>query len=73
MPETEADEREHARHLGISNRPRDRQRLTERAITLLVQGLTIRQAGAVIDVPTSSLRQWLREAGVKLNERGVLS
>jgi hypothetical protein len=72
LPEIEADEREHARRLGISDRFRDRQRLVDRAVTLLGRGMTIRQAGDVIDVPTSSLRHWLREAGVKVNERGVL-
>jgi hypothetical protein len=73
MGDIEADERDHARRLGMPDRVRDRQRLVERAVTLLGHGMTVRQAGDVIDVPTSSLRHWLREAGVKLNERGVLS
>jgi hypothetical protein len=71
IPDIEADERDQARRLGLPDRARDRQRLIERAITLLGQGRTIREAGDVIDVGTSTLRAWLKEAGVQLNERGV--
>ena len=51
---------------------RDRARITERAETLLHQGMTIRAAGDALDVPTSTLRHWLREAGVRVGPDGTL-
>jgi hypothetical protein len=52
---------------------RDRARLTEIAQTLLHQGATIRAAGDELGVPTSTLRHWLREAGVRVGADGTLT
>ncbi len=52
---------------------RDRARLVETAQTLLHQGATIRAAGDQLDVPTSTLRHWLREAGVRVGADGTLT
>ncbi len=52
---------------------RDRARLVEIAQTLLHQGATIRAAGDQLDVPTSTLRHWLREAGVRVGADGTLT
>lgn len=52
---------------------RDRARITERAETLLHQGMTIRAAGDALDVPTSTLRHWLRDAGVRVGPDGTLT
>jgi hypothetical protein len=53
--------------------PRDRARLVERAETLLHRGMTIRAAGDVLEVPTSTLRHWLRESGVRVGPDGTLT
>lgn len=52
---------------------RDRARLVDIAQTLLHQGATIRAAGDRLDVPTSTLRHWLREAGVRVGADGTLT
>jgi hypothetical protein len=52
---------------------RDRARLVEIAQTLLHQGATIRAAGDELGVPTSTLRHWLREAGVRVGAGGTLT
>ena len=52
---------------------RDRARLVDIAQTLLHQGATIRAAGDQLDVPTSTLRHWLREAGVRVGADGTLT
>jgi len=52
---------------------RDRARLVEIAQTLLHQGATTRAAGDQLDVPTSTLRHWLREAGVRVGADGTLT
>jgi hypothetical protein len=52
---------------------RDRARLMEIAQTLLHQGATIRAAGDQLDVPTSTLRHWLRETGVRVGADGTLT
>ena len=52
---------------------RDRARLVDIAQTLLHQGATIRAAGDELDVPTSTLRHWLREAGVRVGGDGTLT
>lgn len=52
---------------------RDKARITERAETLLHQGMTIRAAGDALEVPTSTLRHWLREAGVRVGPDGTLT
>jgi len=57
---------------GQADLARDRARVVERAETLLHQGMTIRAAGDVLEVPTSTLRHWLREAGVRVGPDGTL-
>ena len=52
---------------------RDRLRLVDIAQTLLHQGATIRAAGDQLEVPTSTLRHWLREAGVRVGADGTLT
>jgi hypothetical protein len=52
---------------------RGRARLVEIAQTLLHQGATIRAAGDELGVPTSTLRHWLREAGVRVGADGTLT
>ena len=52
---------------------RGRARLVEIAQTLLHQGATIRAAGDELGVPTSALRHWLREAGVRVGADGTLT
>jgi hypothetical protein len=52
---------------------RDKGRIVERAETLLHQGMTIRAAGDALDVPTSTLRHWLREAGIRVGPDGTLT
>lgn len=52
---------------------RDRARLLEIAQTLLQHGATIRAAGDKLGVPTSTLRHWLREAGVRVGPDGTLT
>jgi hypothetical protein len=52
---------------------RDRARLLETAQTLLHQGATIRAAGDELGLPTSTLRHWLREAGVRVGADGTLT
>lgn len=52
---------------------RGRARLVEIAQTLLHQGATIRAAGDELGLPTSTLRHWLREAGVRVGADGTLT
>lgn len=52
---------------------RRRARLVEIAQTLLHRGATIRAAGDELGVPTSTLRHWLREAGVQVGADGTLT
>jgi hypothetical protein len=60
--------------LGLSaGAARGRARLVEIAQTLLHQGATIRAAGDELGVPTSALRHWLREAGVRVGADGTLT
>jgi hypothetical protein len=64
----------HAARLGLpTDTARDRARLLERVQTLLHQGATIRQAGDALDVPTSTLRAWLRAAGIRVGTDGTLT
>ncbi|HEY6315112.1 MAG TPA: helix-turn-helix domain-containing protein [Streptosporangiaceae bacterium] len=60
-------------HGGLADPVRDKARIVERAETLLCQGMTIRAAGDALDVPTSTLRHWLREAGVRVGPDGTLT
>jgi ribonuclease R len=52
---------------------RGRARLVEIAQTLMHRGATIRAAGDELGVPTSTLRHWLREAGVRVGADGTLT
>jgi len=52
---------------------RGRARLVEVGQTLLHHGATIRAAGDELGMPTSTLRHWLREAGVRVGADGTLS
>ena len=36
-------------------------------------GMTVRQAGDQLEIPTSTLRHWLREAGLELGPNGTLA
>ena len=58
-------------HAGQADLVRDKARTVERAETLLHQGMTIRAAGDALEVPTSTLRHWLREAGVRVGPDGT--
>jgi len=60
-------------HTGQADLVRDKARTVERAETLLHQGMTIRAAGDALEVPTSTLRHWLREAGVRVGPDGTLT
>ena len=60
-------------HGGQADLVRDKARTVERAETLLHRGLTIRAAGDALDVPTSTLRHWLREAGIRVGPDGTLT
>jgi hypothetical protein len=60
-------------HGAQADLARDKARIVERAETLLHQGMTIRAAGDVLEVPTSTLRHWLREAGVRVGPDGTLT
>ena len=57
---------------GQADLVRDKARIVERAETLLHQGMTIRAAGDALEVPTSTLRHWIREAGVRVGPDGTL-
>ena len=58
---------------GQADPVRDRARIIERAETLLHRGMTIRGAGDALEVLTSTLRHWLREAGVRVGPDGTLT
>jgi hypothetical protein len=58
---------------GQADPVRDKARIVERAETLLHRGMTIRAAGDTLEVPTSTLRYWLREAGVRVGPDGTLT
>jgi len=60
-------------HGGQADLVRDKARIVERAETLLHQGMTIRAAGDALEVPTSTLRHWIREAGVRVGPDGTLT
>jgi hypothetical protein len=60
-------------HGAQADPARDKARTVERAETLLHQGMTIRAAGDVLEVPTSTLRHWLREAGIRVGPDGTLT
>src|SRR5262249_54772392 len=63
----------HGDRLGLPGEdPRARARLLDTAQTLLHAGSTIRQAGDSLGVPTSTLRRWLRPAGVAVGSGGTL-
>lgn len=59
--------------LAAETTDRDRARLTEIARTMLHSGMTVRQAGDHLEIPTSTLRHWLREAGLELGPDGTLA
>jgi hypothetical protein len=59
--------------LAAETTDRDRARLTEIARTMMHSGMTVRQAGDHLEIPTSTLRHWLREAGVELGPNGTLT
>ncbi len=61
------------RDAGKADLLRDRARIVERAETLLHRGMTIRAAGDVLEVPTSTLRHWLREAGIRVGPDGTMT
>ncbi|MBA3490377.1 MAG: hypothetical protein H0T78_12720 [Longispora sp.] len=64
----------HSDRLGLpAEDPRARQRLLDIAQTLLHAGSTIRAAGDALGVPTSTLRHWLREAGIVVGADGTLT
>jgi len=67
-----ADQDAGARRGPPGGAARDRARLVEIAQTLLHQGGTIRAAGDELGVPTSTLRHWLRAAGVQVGADGTL-
>ena len=69
----EAEQDAGARHGLPAGPARGRARLVEIAQTLLHQGATIRAAGEELGVPTSTLRHWLREAGVRVGANGTLT
>jgi hypothetical protein len=69
----EAEQDAGARHGLPAGAARGRARLVEIAQTLLHQGATIRAAGDELGVPTSALRHWLREAGVRVGADGTLT
>ena len=69
----EAEQDAGARHGLPAGAARGRARLVEIAQTLLHQGATIREAGDELGVPTSALRHWLREAGVRVGADGTLT
>src|SRR5438132_11417393 len=60
-------------HAGQADLVRDKARTVERAETLLHQGMTIRAAGDALEVPTSTLRHWLREAGARVGPDGTMT
>jgi len=60
-------------HGGQADLARDKARIVERAETLLHRGMTIRAAGDALEVPTSTLRHWIREAGVRVGPDGTLT
>jgi hypothetical protein len=60
-------------HGGEADPARDKARIVERAETLLHRGMTIRAAGDALEVPTSTLRHWLREAGICVGPDGTLT
>ncbi|MGH9068518.1 MAG: hypothetical protein ACRD0J_13680 [Acidimicrobiales bacterium] len=63
----------HAERLGLpSHTARDQARVVDKVVTLLHQGATVRQAGDALGVPTSTLRVWLRSAGIKVGTTGTL-
>jgi hypothetical protein len=69
-----AAERDAAARRGLpAGAARDRARLVEIAQTLLHRGATIRAAGDELGVPTSALRHWLREAGVRVGPDGTVT
>ncbi|WP_068928036.1 putative dsRNA-binding protein [Planobispora rosea] len=60
---------EHAARLGLPTEEqvrRERNRAVETAQTLLAGGMTVRQAADSLNVPTFTLKVWLKEAGVHL-------
>jgi hypothetical protein len=59
--------------LAAETTDRDRTRLTEIARTMMHAGMTVRQAGDHLEIPTSTLRHWLREAGLELGPNGTLA
>jgi hypothetical protein len=59
--------------LAAETTDRDHARLTEIARTMLHSGMTVRQAGDHLEIPTSTLRHWLREAGLELGPDGTLA
>jgi hypothetical protein len=60
-------------HGGQADPVREKTRMVERAETLLHRGMTIRAAGDALEVPTSTLRHWLREAGIRVGPDGTLT
>jgi hypothetical protein len=69
----EAEQDAGARYGLPAGAARGRARLVEIAQTLLHQGATIRAAGDELGVPTSALRHWLCEAGVRVGADGTLT
>jgi hypothetical protein len=59
--------------LAAETTDRDRARLTEIARTMLHSGMTVRQAGDHLEITTSTLRHWLREAGLELGPKRTLA
>ncbi|GIH75635.1 putative dsRNA-binding protein [Planobispora longispora] len=65
---------EHAARLGLPDEEqvrRERNRVTETAQTLLAGGMTVRQAADSLNVPTFTLKTWLKEAGIHLEPGSV--
>lgn len=59
--------------LAAETTDRDRARLMEIARTMMHSGMTVRQAGDHLEIPTSTLRHWLREVGLELGPNGTLA
>jgi hypothetical protein len=49
-----------------ADRHRERQRVVDVAQTLLSGGMSVRQAADSLDVPTFTLKTWLKEAGIRI-------
>ncbi|GGL50109.1 putative dsRNA-binding protein [Planomonospora parontospora] len=61
----------HAQRMSLpseEDRRRERQRVVDVAQTLLSDGMSVRQAADSLKVPTFTLRTWLKEAGIRIDQ-----